>query len=128
MRPNVPPPPIRLYFSFLLEKEKKGDQSFLLFFHVRTALSCIERFFVLYTTLRKTNFLCIVPFFTSKGGPPYDATVGCPECTQGVNSDRIGLCVPGPSGVIFWPSLPYLRPLCYATVIFCYAPPRLRQK
>lgn len=67
MRPNVPPPPIRLYFSFLLEKEKKGDQSFLLFFHVRTALSCIERFFV---PLRKTNFLCIVPFFTSKGGSP----------------------------------------------------------
>ncbi|PKI40737.1 hypothetical protein CRG98_038875 [Punica granatum] len=51
---------------------------------------------------------------------------------QGVNSDsdsdRIGLCVPGPSGVIFWPSFPYLRPLCYATVIFCYVPPLLRQK
>ena len=63
MRPNVPPPPIRLYFSFLLEKEKKENQSFFLFFHVRTALSCIERFFVLYTTGRKTNFLCLVPFF-----------------------------------------------------------------
>ena len=29
---------------------------------------------------------------------------------QGVNSDsdRIGLCAPGPLGVIFWPSLPAL--------------------
>ena len=26
-------------------------------------ISCIERFFVLYTTLRKTSLLCIVPFF-----------------------------------------------------------------
>ena len=67
-------------------------------------------------------------FLPRKGGPPYDATVGCPKCMQGVNSDRIGLCVPGPSGVIFWPSLPYLRPLCYATVRFCYVPPLLRQK
>lgn len=32
---------------------------------------------------------------------------------QGVNSDsdRIGLCAPGPLGVIFWPSLPYLPAL-----------------
>eukprot|EP00268_Persea_americana_P063441 TRINITY_DN8231_c0_g4_i1.p1 TRINITY_DN8231_c0_g4~~TRINITY_DN8231_c0_g4_i1.p1 ORF type:complete len:105 (+),score=0.89 TRINITY_DN8231_c0_g4_i1:354-668(+) len=36
-----------------------------------------------------------------KGGAPYDATDGCPKCNDGVNSDsdRIGLCVPGPSGV-----------------------------
>lgn len=25
-------------------------------------------------------------------------------------------------------TVPYLRPLCYATVIFCYVPPLLRQK
>ncbi len=27
------------------------------------------------------------------------------------DSDKLGLCAPGPLGVIFWPSLPYLRPL-----------------
>jgi len=28
--------------------------------------------------------------------------------TVNSDSDRIGLCAPGPSGVIFWPSLPLL--------------------
>lgn len=74
-----PPPPHPL--SFLLEKEKEEKKGLILFFHVRTALSCIERFFVLYTTLRKSNLLCTVPFFLPrKVCKPYDATVGCPKC------------------------------------------------
>lgn len=53
-----------------------------------------ERIFVLYTTLRKSNLLCTVPFFYLKRVcKSYDATVGCPKCKVRSDSDGIGLCV-----------------------------------
>lgn len=57
-----------------------------------------------------------------KGGAPYDAADGCPKGNDGVNSDsdRIGLCVPGPSGVHILAEFPGRS--------FFYVPPLPRQK
>ena len=50
MRPNVPPPSIRPYFSFPLEKEKEENHSFL-----SSLLSCERPYLV------SKRFSCYTP-------------------------------------------------------------------
>lgn len=77
---------------------------------------------------RKTSLLFIVPLFTSKGRSfiymMLRARVRSARRKLGENtttrSARLAQSYPSPS-------LPYLRPLCYATELFCYLPPPLCQ-
>lgn len=83
MRPNVPPPSIRPYFSFPLEKEKEENHSFL-----SSLLSCEQPSPILYRKVFRAIHhvekdqppMYRTIFVPRKGGPPYDATDGCPKC------------------------------------------------
>lgn len=79
---SSPSPSIRTFFSFPLEKEKEEKKGLIIFLNVNgPILSCIERFFVLYTTLRKDQPpMYRTIFLPREGGPPYDAMDGCPKC------------------------------------------------
>ena len=80
MRPNVPPPSIRPYFSFPLEKEKEENHSFLLFFHVNGPILYREVFRAIHHVEKDQPPMYRTLFVPRKGGPPYDATDGCPKC------------------------------------------------
>ena len=64
------------------DKEKEEKKGLIIFLNVNgPILSCIERFFVLYTTLRKDQPpMYRTIFLPREGGPPYDAMDGCPKC------------------------------------------------
>ena len=66
-------------------RERREERKEFISSFMWTALSCIERFFALYTTLRKTSLLCTVPF-TSKGGSSLWCYGRLSE-VQGANSD-----------------------------------------
>jgi hypothetical protein len=127
MRPNLPPKTsIRPIFSFSPKAsiKKKG---LILLFHVNGPL------------LYRMVFRAI--HHVEKDQPPMHRTgylerevllrmprTAVRNAMTGSTRKRIGLCVPGPSGVHIWPSSPYLRLLCYAAVIYCYVPPRQKSK
>lgn len=80
MRPNVPPPSIRPYFSFPLEKEKEEKKGVILFFHVNGPILYRKVFRAIHHVEKDPPPMYRTLFLPRKGGPPYDATEGCPKC------------------------------------------------
>lgn len=66
MRPNVPPPSIRPYLSFPLEKDK--EEGVILFFHVNGPILYRKFFRAIHHVEKDQPPMYRTFFFTSKGG------------------------------------------------------------
>lgn len=80
MCPDVPPSLHKTYFSFPLEKEKEEKKGFILFFHVNGPILYRKGFRAIHHVEKDQLPMYRTIFVPRKGGPPYDATDGCPKC------------------------------------------------
>lgn len=82
-----PFPSIRPSLSFPFEKDKEEKKGFTCFFHVNGPILYRKAFRAIHHVEKDQPPTYRTLFVPRKGGPPYDATDGCPKCVQGVNSD-----------------------------------------
>lgn len=65
---------------FPLEKEKEEKKGLIIFFHVNGPILYRKVFRAIHHVEKDQPPMYRTIFVPRKGGPPYDATDGCPKC------------------------------------------------